>query len=168
MNNSNNASTANASSGTSSNAGAETPSGLFSALLMGLSSGLLFGFGLAVSGMTDTEKVLGFLDLAGAWDPSLIFVMGGALLVTVPVYQLVQQRNRPFFCGQFHLPIMTSLDKRLIGGAVLFGAGWGIFGYCPGPAISSLTYGYQSTVIFVISMVIGMWLAGPLFKLNKQ
>ena len=162
MNNSNNASHAYSS------AGAGKPSGLFSALLMGLMSGLLFGFGLAVSGMTDTEKVLGFLDLAGAWDPTLIFVMGGALLVTVPVYQLVQKRDRPFFSGQFHLPNMTSLDKRLIGGAVLFGAGWGIFGYCPGPAISALTYGYQSTVIFVISMVIGMWLAGPLFKLNKQ
>lgn len=162
MNNSNTASNAYSS------AGAGKPSGLFSALLMGLMSGLLFGVGLAVSGMTDTEKVLGFLDLTGAWDPTLIFVMGGALLVTVPVYQLVQKRDRPFFSGQFHLPNMTSLDKRLIGGAVLFGAGWGIFGYCPGPAISSLTYGYQSTVIFVISMVIGMWLAGPLFKLNKQ
>lgn len=164
MNNSNNASTANASS----NAGAEKPSGLFLALLMGLSSGLLFGFGLAISGITDTEKVLGFLDFAGASDPTLIFVMGGALLVTVPVYQLVKKRDRSFFSGRFHLPNMTSLDKRLIGGAVLFGAGWGIFGYCPGLAISSLTYGYQSTVIFVISMVIGMWLAGSLFKLSKQ
>lgn len=130
--------------------------------LIGLVVGLLFGAGLALSGMTDTQKVIGFLDLFGSWDITLMFVMGGGLLVTVPVYQLYKNKSRPLFDSQFHLPGTALLDKRLIGGAVLFGIGWGLYGYCPGPAISSIAYGSESTFYFVGAMLIGMFAANAL------
>lgn len=126
------------------------------AAMIGLLVGLLFGAGLALSGMTDTQKVIGFLDLFGDWDITLMFVMGGGLMVTVPVYQLYKNKSRPLFDTQFHLPATSLIDKRLLSGAVLFGIGWGLFGYCPGPAISSIAYGYETTLYFVVSMVIGM------------
>lgn len=128
--------------------------------LIGLVVGLLFGAGLALSGMTDTQKVIGFLDLFGAWDITLIFVMGGGLLVTVPVYQSLKGKSRPLFDSQFHLPGTSLIDKRLIVGAVLFGIGWGLYGYCPGPAISSLAYGFEQSYIFVGAMILGMFGAG--------
>ena len=126
------------------------------AAMIGLLVGLLFGAGLALSGMTDTQKVIGFLDLLGDWDITLVFVMGGGLMVTVPVYQLYKNKSRPLFDTQFHLPGTSLIDKRLIGGAVLFGIGWGLFGYCPGPAISSIAYGHETTLYFVVSMIVGM------------
>lgn len=127
--------------------------------LIGLLVGLLFGAGLALSGMTDTQKVIGFLDLFGDWDITLMFVMGGGLLVTVPVYQLYKNKTRPLFDSEFHLPGTSLIDKKLIGGAVLFGIGWGLYGYCPGPAISSIVYGHESTLYFVAAMLVGMFAA---------
>ena len=126
------------------------------AAMIGLLVGLLFGAGLALSGMTDTQKVIGFLDLFGDWDITLMFVMGGGLMVTVPVYQIYKNKSRPLFDTQFHLPGTSLIDKRLLSGAVLFGIGWGLFGYCPGPAISSIAYGHETTLYFVVSMVVGM------------
>ena len=126
------------------------------AAMIGLLVGLLFGAGLALSGMTDTQKVIGFLDLFGDWDITLMFVMGGGLMVTVPVYQIYKNKSRPLFDTQFHLPGTSLIDKRLLSGAVLFGIGWGLFGYCPGPAISSIAYGHETTLYFVVSMIVGM------------
>ena len=127
--------------------------------LVGLFAGILFGAGLALSGMTDTQKVIGFLDLFGAWDITLMFVMGGGLLVSFPVYQYMKNKPRPVFDEDFHLPSKTIIDKRLIGGAVLFGIGWAMYGYCPGPAISSLAYGDMNSMIFVVAMAAGMMLS---------
>jgi uncharacterized membrane protein YedE/YeeE len=127
-------------------------------LLAALLSGLLFGAGLAVSGMMNPGKVIGFLDLAGAWDPSLAFVMGGALIVTAIGYRLAGARGRPLFEARFHLPTAKSIDLRLIGGAVLFGLGWGISGLCPGPAIAAATTGITDILIFGAAMLAGIGL----------
>jgi len=127
--------------------------------LAGLLCGLLFGFGLAVSGMTDTNRVLGFLDLFGAWQPALLLVMGAAVLVTLAGFRLVVQQAKPFFAPSFYLPSTRHVDTRLIGGAALFGIGWGIYGYCPGPAVSALFYADTQTFLFVSAMVTGMALA---------
>jgi uncharacterized protein len=127
--------------------------------LVSLVAGTLFGAGLVIGGMTDPGKVIGFLDLAGRWDPSLAFVMGTALCVTLPVFQLVvRRRSQPLLDVRFHLPTKTDLDPQLIGGAVLFGIGWGIAGLCPGPAIASLVSGTPELVAFVAAMMAGMWL----------
>lgn len=128
-----------------------------------LFSGLLFGMGLAVSGMTDTAKVLGFLDLFGDWDATLVFVMVAGLLVTVPAYALVRER-RPWFVSGFHLPDVRQVDAKLLGGAAIFGLGWGLYGYCPGPAVASLAYGQLEAVVFVAMMVVGMFLAERLSR----
>ena len=98
-------------------------------------TGLLFGAGLAASGMTNPEKVQGFLDLTGVWDPSLMFVMGGAVVVTLISFRFILKLSRPVFSEQFHMPSSTSIDTRLIIGAALFGTGWGLVGYCPGPSL---------------------------------
>ena len=118
--------------------------------------GLLFGFGLALSGMTDTAKVRGFLDLWGAWIPDLAFVMGGAVAVTLVCFRLVLRRARPLLVPDFSLPSGNSIDLRLLTGAVLFGIGWGLYGYCPGPAIAALTYLEWQTAVFVAAMLVGM------------
>jgi len=128
--------------------------------LMGLLAGLLFGLGLAMSGMTDTAKVLGFLDIAGNWDPDLAFVMGGAVLVTLVSFPLVLRRSTPLLGDRFQLPARRDIDVRLLSGAALFGVGWGIYGYCPGPALSALVYGDLNTLAFVLAMLAGMALAG--------
>ncbi|MGQ0502488.1 MAG: DUF6691 family protein [Panacagrimonas sp.] len=127
-------------------------------LLVALAAGTLFGAGLALGGMTDPAKVIGFLDLAGKWDPSLAFVMGAALCVTLPVFQLNKARSRPLLETRFFLPTRTDLDPQLIGGATLFGIGWGVAGLCPGPAIANLVSGSPQVLAFVIAMVAGMWL----------
>lgn len=127
--------------------------------LAALACGLLFGAGLALSGMTDTAKVLGFLDLFGDWIPDLVFVMGGAVAVTVLSFRVILKR-RPLLASEFSLPTSQHLDPRLIGGAALFGIGWGVYGYCPGPAISALVYLNPTTIGFVIAMLVGMALAG--------
>ncbi|WP_069299382.1 YeeE/YedE family protein [Neptunicoccus sediminis] len=128
--------------------------------IFALLSGLIFGFGLIVSGMSDPAKVLNFLDLFGTWDPSLAFVMGGAIAVTTPgFYWLTRQRNQPLFHTKFHIPTRSDIDAKLLGGAAIFGVGWGLGGFCPGPALTSLPIMASGTLIFVPFMLIGMWLA---------
>jgi len=126
--------------------------------LFGLLAGLLFGLGLAVSGMTDTAKVLGFLDLFGDWDVRLAAVMAGGLSVTIPAYMLTQRR-RPWFERNWSFPQTLRVDEPLVMGAILFGLGWGLYGYCPGPAIASLAYGHLESLVFVLAMAFGMVLA---------
>lgn len=118
--------------------------------------GLLFGLGLIVAGMTDPSKVIGFLDLTGLWNPSLAFVMGGAILVGVGAFALARKRSTSFLGGAMHLPTSRDINKRLIGGSVMFGMGWGIAGFCPGPAIVSLGAGNPKAMVFVAAMVAGM------------
>ena len=125
-------------------------------------AGMLFGVGLTLSGMSDPLKVLGFLDVSGDWIPDLALVMGGALIVSLATTPWVLKRSAPRFASQFHVPTIRSIDKRLAIGAVLFGVGWGLSGYCPGPAIVSLLYGYQSTIIFCLAMVAGILLEAAL------
>ena len=116
-------------------------------------SGLLFGLGLAVSGMVNPAKVLNFLDLAGQWDPSLAFVMGGALVTTFFGYRLVLKRDHPVFESSFQLPTRTDLDARLIGGAALFGIGWGLAGVCPGPVLVAAALGIAPILIVLAAML---------------
>ena len=118
--------------------------------------GLLFGWGLIISGMTDPGKVMGFLDLAGTWDPSLAFVMGGAIAVGVVAFAVAKKRTETLLGGALKLPSAHEIDRRLVVGALLFGAGWGLAGFCPGPAIVSLGAGYDKAVVFVLAMVAGM------------
>lgn len=127
-----------------------------------LAAGLLFGLGLVVSGMVNPAKVLNFLDVAGSWDPTLAFVMGGALLVTVPGFRWVLKRETPMLDGRFHLPERSDIDLPLIAGAILFGIGWGIGGFCPGPAVTAIATGYAPVFAFVAAMFAGSWLAGQL------
>jgi uncharacterized membrane protein YedE/YeeE len=122
--------------------------------------GLVFGVGLALSGMTDTAKVLGFLDLFGDWQPDLLFVMGGAVCVTLLAFRFVLKLDRPRLGAVFALPETTRVDTRLLAGAAIFGIGWGIYGYCPGPAVASLVYLQANSFIFVPAMLAGMFLAG--------
>lgn len=128
------------------------------ARLMPLLVGLLFGAGLHVSGMTDPQKVLGFLDVAGDWDPTLAFVMGGALLVTGPVFFLLRDRQSPWFAPRFLLPTLTRVDRPLLEGAALFGVGWGLVGLCPGPALANLMSAQGDVLLFVAAMMAGMLL----------
>ncbi len=118
--------------------------------------GLVFGLGLLLSGMTDPGKVLGFLDLFGQWDPSLAFVMGGAILVGFFAFALAKKRTSNFLGGALSLPKSTVIDKRLVIGSLLFGAGWGLAGFCPGPALVSMAAGQEKALIFVAAMLIGM------------
>ena len=118
--------------------------------------GLLFGIGLLVSGMTDPGTVLGFLDLAGAWDPSLAFVMGGAILVGVIAFTVAKKRTQTFLGDALHLPTSRDINHRLVVGSLLFGAGWGIAGYCPGPALVSMASGQAEGITFVAAMLVGM------------
>jgi uncharacterized protein len=121
--------------------------------------GALFGFGLAVSEMIDPGRVIGFLDITGRWDPTLLFVMGGALAVTLPGFPLILRRARPLLADFFALPTKSKLDSSLIAGAIIFGVGWGIAGFCPGPALAALASGSPSVALFVVAMIAGQWLA---------
>ena len=132
--------------------------------LAALLCGTLFGIGLAVSGMTDTAKVLGFLDLFGDWVPDLAFVVGGAVLVTVIAFRFILKRDRALLGDVMSLPTNSALDGKLLAGAAIFGIGWGVYGYCPGPAISALGYLETNTAIFVVTMLVGMALANSLEK----
>ena len=125
-------------------------------IVVNLVVGLIFGLGLIISGMADPAKVLNFLDLTGTWDPSLAFVMGGAMLVTMAGYRLVFQRARPVLDTKFHLPTLTEIDMPLIAGSALFGIGWGLGGLCPGPALSALPLGAPGTLAFVPAMLAGI------------
>ena len=118
--------------------------------------GLLFGWGLILAGMTDPGKVIGFLDLAGAWDPSLAFVMGGAIAVGFFAFALAKKRTTNLFGGALHLPTSRDIDRPLVIGALLFGAGWGLAGFCPGPGIVSMAAGEFKALVFVAAMVAGM------------
>lgn len=119
-------------------------------------SGLVFGIGLILSGMTDPGKVIGFLDLAGNWDPSLAFVMGGAILVGLFAFTLVGKRGRTFLGGALHLPARRDIDARLVTGSAVFGIGWGLAGFCPGPALVALGAGIDQAALFVGAMLGGM------------
>lgn len=121
--------------------------------------GLVFGTGIALSGMANPAKVLNFFDIAGSWDPSLAFVMGGALIVTAVGYRFVLRRDRPLYDAKFHLPTNHRLDVSLIAGSAVFGIGWGISGFCPGGAIPALGLGEISAWAFVGSMLVGIFVA---------
>ena len=121
--------------------------------------GFLFGLGLVVSGMVNPAKVQNFLDISGTWDPSLAFVMAGAVAVAFAGYRLAWRMRRPVLDHRFHLPETTAIDRRLVFGAAVFGIGWGLGGYCPGPAFTGLSLFAPGTIIFVPAMLAGMWLA---------
>ena len=125
-------------------------------VLAALLSGLVFGAGLALAGMTNPAKVLSFLDVAGAWDPTLVLVMGSALAVTAAAYALARKRAKPLFADVFALPARADLDARLLGGAALFGIGWALVGLCPGPAIASLARGESGAWAFGAAMTSAM------------
>jgi hypothetical protein len=126
------------------------------ALIASLVSGVLFGAGLALSGMTDPAKVLGFLDIAGRWDPSLLFVLGGAVGVTAIAFRIVLRRPRPALDARFHLPSQKDIDPALVFGSALFGIGWGLSGYCPGPAVALLAAPGSDAVSFLAAMLAGV------------
>jgi uncharacterized membrane protein YedE/YeeE len=126
--------------------------------LPGLLVGLLFGAGLALSGMIDPARVLGFLDVAGTWNPALAFVLGTALIPSAIAYALVRRMRRPLLAEEFCIPQNRTIERRLIVGAGLFGVGWGLVGLCPGPAIAGLVLGHWQSWLFVAAMLAGMWL----------
>ena len=122
--------------------------------------GLIFGVGISISGMANPAKVINFFDIAGSWDPSLMFVMGGALITTFIGYRLVLPRpTGPIFESKFQLPTATDLDARLIGGSAIFGIGWGIAGFCPGGALPALGTGRSEVFIFVAALIVGIFVA---------
>jgi uncharacterized membrane protein YedE/YeeE len=124
--------------------------------LFGFLSGLIFGIGLILAGMTEPLKVKGFLDLAGAWNPSLALVMGGAIAVGMVAFARARRRDRSWTGAPIEIPVNKTIDRRLITGGLLFGIGWGIGGFCPGPALVALGSGAGSAAIFVVAMLIGM------------
>ena len=126
--------------------------------LASLLAGLVFGLGLIVSGMADPAKVLGFLDLAGAWDPSLAFVMGGAVGVGLVAFFVARRRRVSLLGAPMQLPAARGIDRRLVGGSLLFGIGWGVAGFCPGPALVALGMGSVKALLFVAAMLVGMGL----------
>ena len=129
--------------------------------------GVVFGTGIVVSGMANPAKVINFFDIAGSWDPSLAFVMGGALITTAIGYRLVFGRARPLFEGKFMLPTARNLDARLIGGSAVFGVGWGIAGFCPGGALPALGTGRIDVIAFVGAMLVGIFAARYLQSLSR-
>jgi uncharacterized membrane protein YedE/YeeE len=129
-------------------------------ILSALGAGLVFGFGIAISGMGNPAKVLNFFDVLGTWDPSLVFVMGGALITTAIGYRIIfEARSAPMFDSKFHVPTSKAIDAKLVGGSALFGVGWGISGFCPGGAIPALGFAPWPTALFLISMGGGILLA---------
>jgi uncharacterized membrane protein YedE/YeeE len=132
--------------------------------------GWMFAIGLGVSGMTQPRKVIGFLDVAGEWDPTLMFVMGGAVMLGLVSFSWVLKRRTPMLADGFVLPEKNGVDPCLLSGAALFGLGWGLSGYCPGPALVSVVTGNLSVIVFVISMIaglgLGQWLLAKLYPLG--
>lgn len=129
-----------------------------------LVAGVVFAVGLTISGMARPDKIVGFLDVAGAWDPSLAFVMIGALAVHLVAHRLIAKRKTPLFDDRFHLPTRKDIDKRLVVGAVLFGVGWGLGGFCPGPAIVSAGGGSLTGFVFLAGMTIGILLESAVLR----
>jgi uncharacterized protein len=128
-----------------------------------LVTGMIFGIGIAISGMANPAKVQNFFDLAGSWDPSLAFVMGGALIVAATGYRLVfGKAARPIYDPDFHVPVSTLIDRQLLGGAAVFGIGWGLAGFCPGGAVPALGLGYGDTLVFLAATIAGMIVARSL------
>lgn len=123
-----------------------------------LLAGLLFGLGLAISQMIDPARVLGFLDVAGTWDPTLMFVLGGAVGVTVILFPVVLRRPNPFLAASFRLPTKKDIDRPLVVGSALFGIGWGIAGYCPGPGITAIVLGAWNPLFFVLALAAGSFI----------
>ncbi len=131
-------------------------------VISSLAIGILFGAGLSLSEMINPARVIGFLDVAGRWNATLLFVMGGALAVTIPLYPWVLRRPRPLLTPAFSLPTKKVIDPPLILGAAIFGIGWGLSGFCPGPALAGLASGNSSVILFVAAMIAGQWLASRL------
>ncbi len=134
--------------------------------ILALISGLLFGLGLCVSEMASPTKVFNFLDISGNWDPSLMLVMGGAVGVTMLAFRLVLKRQTPIFSADFKLPGSSSVDNRLLLGASLFGVGWGLIGYCPGPVITALGFGLTYPLFAMIAMIAGFMVHRLIFERN--
>jgi len=132
--------------------------------LIAFATALVFGIGLIISGMTNPAKILAFLDLAGAWDPSLAFVMLGAIAVASPIFTIARKRGRTLDGAPLKLPASRKIDRRLIGGSVLFGIGWGLVGICPGPALVLFGSGNSKGILFVVAMLVGMLI----FELREQ
>lgn len=128
-------------------------------LFVALATGVLFGFGLALSQMVDPTKVLAFLDVAGAWDPSLALVLAGAVAVSLVIFRPTLKRERPLLAADFALPTLRAIDARLVAGSGLFGVGWGLVGLCPGPAIASFAFAQPQSLVFVAAMIVGAGLA---------
>ena len=135
-----------------------------SLLILSLAAGFLFAMGLSLSQMVNPAKVLNFLDVAGDWDPTLAFVMGGALLVTIPAFRFILKRPHPLFAGRFYLPTRQDIDMRLIAGAAIFGIGWGMAGLCPGPALTAVATGLLPVLGFVAAMAAGALVHKLLFE----
>jgi hypothetical protein len=130
--------------------------------------GVLFGLGLIISGMSNPQKILGFLDLAGNWDPSLLFVMLGAILVGLAGFYVLSKRTETFFGGAIDIPTRRDITKPLMIGSLIFGAGWGIAGFCPGPALVALGAGHLKALVFVIAMLVGMEISDRFFTGQKM
>jgi len=130
--------------------------------------GILFGWGLIISGMSNPQKILSFLDIAGLWDPSLLFVMGGAVLVGLAGFYLAGKRSEAFFGGALHIPTRRDISRPLVIGSFIFGAGWGIAGFCPGPAIVALGAGHLKALVFVIAMFAGMAICEHYFTAHRK
>ena len=126
--------------------------------IFSLLSGVLFGFGLAISSMINPAKIVGFLDITGNWDPSLAFVMGGAVFVTAVTFRVILNRPAPMFANKFELPSKVDLDGKLIFGAAIFGIGWAVSGLCPGPAISSIIFLDENLLIFISTLLLGSFI----------
>ena len=126
--------------------------------LIALVSGLIFGFGLGLSQMIDQSRVLGFMDIAGVWDPTLLFVLGGAVGVTVITFRFVLRRPTPVLAPKFYLPTRKDIDLPLVAGAAVFVIGWGISGYCPGPAVASLALGSLNPIVFILAVAVGSYI----------
>ncbi|MBO6635820.1 YeeE/YedE family protein [Parvibaculum sp.] len=125
-------------------------------ILAAFAAGILFGLGLTISGMANPAKVLGFLDIAGDWDPTLAFVMGGAIIAAFPAFQWAKRRDHPLLAEKWFIPTRTDIDGRLVAGAALFGIGWGIAGFCPGPGLAALGLVPEQALTFVVAMIVGM------------
>ncbi len=133
-------------------------------ILISLLSGIIFGLGLTISGMINPQKVLGFLNLFGEWDPSLIFVMFGAIIIFAPMHFIFKRKSRPIFAKEFQIIKNKNIDRNLLLGSGLFGAGWGLAGLCPGPAISSISFLNPNSLIFVLFMFVGFFIANRVEK----